>query len=542
MAVNRKPAYWIGLVLLLLSPLMGIAQEGKKIKLLHCDEGTLLNEDDKQYSLLTGNVRFLHDGALMFCDSAFFYNKTNSMEAFGQVHVKQGDTLNAYGDSLYYDGNTRKARLLGDIRFFDNDMQMTTPSLLYDRNTATASYLNGARIISKNSRNVLTSKEGYYNSGNKRLYFNDSVRLEHPDYTMYSDTLQYDTKTEIAYFFGPTTIVSDSNKIYTTNGWYDTRNDVSQFMGETEIVTQEQTLSGDTLYYDRNSGIGRAFGNVVMVDTTNDFILTGDYGEIYEQSEESLFTGNTLLMQVYEDDTLFLHADTLQAFKEDSTRLTNIIAYYHVKFYRSDLQGKCDSMSFSETDSLLTLHSEPVLWSDANQLTGTEIDLLTYDGKMERIFLNNEAFIISENDSAEYNQIKGKRMEGIFVDNVLHRINVFGNGQALYWIDEEKKSEEGDSTWKEKVGLNSTICSDMEITIGEQQVEGIRFLDKPEGTIYPTNQLPPQLTFDGFQWQLKHRPLKPSDVFVWEEEKAVEIPEETESETESETPSEDKED
>ena len=486
------------------------------INLIHADEGTAEKVDNVERQVLKGNVRFLHEGALVFCDSALLFQSTNSVVAYGRVHLKQGDTINAYADTLIYNGNTRIAELFGNIRFFDNDMQMTTTSLEYDRDREVASYHEHARIVSRESRNVLTSVEGYYESVSKRLFFHDSVVLQNPEYNMFSDTLQYDTRTEVAYFIGPTTIVSDSNTIYTENGWYDTRNDLSQFMDRAEIVTKEQVLTGDTLFYDRKTGIGRAFGNVQVTDTTNDFILNGDYAEHFEHREYTQVTGNTLLTQVYEGDSLFLHADTLEAMKDSSGEHGLILAYHKVKFFRSDMQGKCDSMVYTESDSLLTLYHDPVLWSDDNQLTGELVKIKTFEGKIDRIFLYNDAFIISEHDSTAYNQIKGKDMVGFFEDNKLHKIRVEGNGQAMYWVANDKKDSETGEIDRENIGLNEAVCSDMEIVIEDREIIGIYLLNQADGTVHPYHILPAITILDGFAWYRQFRPMTPRDIFIWE--------------------------
>ena len=286
------------------------AQKTKKIEILNANTF----EYDQSLGLdarrLIGDVAFKHEDAIMKCDSAYMYSESNSMDAFGNVHINQGDTINIYGDTLKYNGNSKKAELLGNVRLIDRDMTLTTDHLNYDLKNSTAHYFGGGKIISSANQNTLTSHQGYYYSKNKELFFKDSVVLINPEYEIYSDTLKYHTTTEISYFFGPTIIRGKDNLIYCENGWYDTQKDISQFKKNAYIITKEQKLQGDSLHYDRNKGIGKAFKNIQITDTVRKFIINGNYAIHYEKEDNSIITGNTMLTMILESDSLFLHADT----------------------------------------------------------------------------------------------------------------------------------------------------------------------------------------------------------------------------------------
>lgn len=517
----------LAVVSLLLQGTVAFAQEEEEykvpIKLIHAEQ--LLFEEDvnSQVQRLIGNVRFEHKGALLFCDSAWLYESSNNLDAYGRVHIKQGDTLDLYADTLYYDGNSQMAKLRGNIRMRDESISLTTNYLDYNLSTDIGQYYENGRIILKENQNVLTSKNGYYYADTKELFFKDSVVLRHPRYTMTTDTMVYDTKTEVTYFHGPTLIVSDSNTIYCENGWYDTKNERSQFEENAYIVTKEQKLFGDSLFYDRNSGYGEVFGNISMIDTVQSVVLNGDYAIYRESEEESLITGRAVMTQIYNSDSLFLHADTLQSLP-DSAGKRQILAYHKVKFFRTDLQGKCDSLVYSEADSTFKLFDAPVLWSEENQLTGLYVEIKSFEGKIDKLTLYDEAFIISEQDTTSYNQIKGKKMTGYFTDNGLRKILVEGNGQTMYYAVEEEKLDTLGNVSENKIGLNEAICSDILIFIdtANNNIQKISFLNTPTATLYPMNQLPQKnLLLEGFKWRIEHRPLKREDIFVWKEEAAT---------------------
>lgn len=498
------------------------SQDGDPINLRHADDLFWDQSLPGQPQRLIGNVRFTHQGAHLFCDSAYLYEKTNSIKAYGRVLVKQGDTLQLNGDTLIYDGNTSKASLRGNIRMVDKDMELTTNFMDFDRASNIASYQGGGKIISRTNRNVLTSKEGYFNTATEEVHFKDSVVMHHPKYDIYSDTLRYDTKGEIVYFLGPTQIVSEGTVINTTNGWYNTTDNTSQFLDHSKIVTGDRELEGDTLFYNQDTGDGTAIGNIMITDTINDVVLTGNYAEYNEQTQEMMITGDAVFTQVQDGDSLHMHSDTLVSMKDSTGQHQLIKAWYHVKFFKEDLQGKCDSLSWSEADSSMRLYRKPVLWSEENQLSGDHIIIKTWQGQIRRMNIDGNAFIISEHDSIRYNQIKGLNMEGKFNENELRSIFLEGNGQTIYWAEEEKKDSVGEKVMR-TIGMNDAVCSDILIKIKEKKIQTITFIKEPTAILYPLKQLPDKdLFLDGFEWFGRHRPMSKEEIFFWHEDVVVE--------------------
>lgn len=517
------------------------ARDGKKIQLVHAN--SLEKTKDIEAKRLLGNVEFEHNGVHMYCDSAYLFDD-NSLHAYSNVHIRQGDSLHLYGDFLKYNGNERKAEVQKNIRMTDRDMTLTTDFITYDLKESLATYTTGGKIVNKD--NTLTSQYGYYYSNSRMLAFKKNVVLTNPQYVMNCDTLLYNVESKVAYFEGPTTIKSSDNIIYCENGFYDTNRDVSQFNRNAYIVTREQRLKGDSLYYDRKKGYGKAMRNVSIRDSAQNIYITGNLAEHYEESENSIVTGNAVLMQQFDGDTLYLHADTLRsAYANDKGIVRSLparelapvkgknkkdkkeknapkavkpdlrvdtlgyphrvlFAYHKVKFFKEDMQGKCDSLVYSYLDSTMRLYKLPVIWSDQNQLTGEQMSIGISGGKIRSMEMRNTAFIASQEDSARFNQIKGKIIRGYFIDNDLHKIRVEGNGQTIYFPKDKNSI----------IGVNKAVCSDILIYMKDNKVEKITFINQPEATLYPPNELTGNdIILEDFKWRGTERPMQKKDIF-----------------------------
>jgi lipopolysaccharide export system protein LptA len=451
---------------------------------------------------LIGNVVFEHAGAKMYCDSAYFYSKRNSLDAFNNVYINQGDTVHLYGDHLFYDGNTKVAQIRKDVKLINRETTLTTQALDYNISEGVGYYTDHAVII--NQENNLTSRIGHYYTRSDLFDFQDSVVVVNPDYTIYSDRMKYNTKSRITYFFGPTEIIGDSSYIYCEKGWYNTATDVSQLNQNALVRNKKQTVKGDSLYYEKLTGFGRAINNVEIIDSQQHIILRGNRGIYYDQSDYARLTEHAQFIQVSDNDSLYLHADTLLS-EVDTSGTKYIKAFYGVRIYKSNLQGKCDSMSYSLADSVIRLYYEPVLWSDENQITAEYIEIQTEKRQAKTMYLERSSFITSEVDTSKFDQIKGKNMTCHFKNNELYRIDVNGNGQTVYY-----PSDEND----ELIGANKAECSDMIIFLKDGKVNTISFLKKPDAVLYPIETAPiNELLLKGFHWFEGLRPRDKYDIF-----------------------------
>ena len=381
------------------------AQQKQTIQLVHANTGEYDKRLGDGAQRLIGNVELANDSTALFSDSAYFYTD-NSFRAFGHVHMTRKDTMDLYGDSLHYDGATRVAQIYGNIRCLRKKMTLTTKHMLYDMAAHTVNYWDGGTIVDTN--NVLTSVIGIYNTKKKLCFFKDKVVLTNPKYVIHCDTMLYAPDTRTAFFMGPTRITSKNNFMYCERGYYNTAKNYCQFWQKPYIKNKKgDSLSGEEIFYDRGLDFGQIQNNVSLVDTTDNIILKGDYAQYDGNSQTLLTTCKALLLQVYNKDTLHLHGDTLfgknismtDTVKKGKPKL--MLAYHHVKFYKKDLQGKCDSLTYDEKDSIMRMFYNPILWSDVNQLTADTMRLHMKNKRMDVLDMRGHAFIASKDTLAE---------------------------------------------------------------------------------------------------------------------------------------------
>lgn len=487
---------------------------GKKIEIINSDRVSFDSRINADAQMLVGNVQLEHKGVIMYCDSALLFQGTNRLEAYGDVEINQGDTLHLYGDSLFYNGNIRQGKVIGNVMLEEKETELTTDVLLYNAVKSEAYYTTGGRIVSKKNQNVLTSTRGTYASKVKTFYFKDQVKLVNPDYTMNTDTMDYNSRTETAFFFGPTVIRSEENLLYAENGWYNTKTDRASFREKAFMISNEQKLEGDSLYYDRVKGTGEVFRNITITDTVNDFLIYGDYGIHFEKEKNSMITKQPRAIKLFEDDSLFMKADTIYAM-EDSLGVKTVLGYRNVSYFKTDLQGVCDTIVYAGADSSITMFGKPVIWNEENQISGHNIVIYS-DGKNPReLFIDKDSYITQLVDTIynQYNQVKGRELHGYFQDDELKKIFISGNGETIFYIQEEKP----DST-KELIGINKAECSDITILLDSGEIKTITFAVAPVATAMAVDKLgSADLLLKNFKWDGDRRPANKEQVMKKEE-------------------------
>ena len=494
------------LLLLLMIVASAFSQRTKKIRLVSAEKAT---NDELMYAgvlHIVGNAVFEHEGAYLYCDSALLNEKSNNLNCFGRVKIKSGDSLTITGDQLDYSGETRIAKITGKVvKLVDKQTTLLSDYINYDRNSGAAYYETGGIVINKENR--LTSMKGYYYTNLKEYFFNEKVVLKNKRYTMNSDSMIYFTDTRIAFFKGPTTIKGKDQDIYCESGWYNTTTDIGSLTKNAKIINDKRILTGDSLYFDRAIDVGKGYRNVTMLDTTNNVILKGNYGEFWNKKGFGFMTNRALAIMVEnKKDTMFLHADTLRATFDTAHNTRILFAYHKVKFFRDSLQGMCDSLVFITKDSTLCMYIKPVIWSGKNQLTADSIKLYTVNKEVSKLMMYSTAFIISRDSLENFNQVKGKLMTALFKDNKIKRINVDGSAESLYYLRQDDHF---------LIGVNKAISSDLIIYMDDlQKVKKITWIQKPVSVLYPEKELPElEKRLRDFKWIETGRPLKKEDVF-----------------------------
>jgi lipopolysaccharide export system protein LptA len=453
---------------------------------------------------LIGNVKLSHNNMVLFCDSAWSYTVSNSVDCFGNVHIISNDTLHLYAKTIKYKGDESMANARGEVVLKNPTMTLTTDSLDFDTKNEIGYYDKWGKIV--DSTNTLTSRVGTFFSQQNEMFFRDSVKLVNPEYVMTSDTMKYNTQTEVVHILGPTHIIGDSSYLYSENGWFDTKNNTSELLKNSTIRKGDTQLEGDYIFYNDNTGQGNARGNVIINDYKNSIIVAGNKASYNDFSQYAYVTDSALFIQYSNSDSLFLHADTL--YTQPDTTVENqkkVLTYRNVRFYKTDMQGICDSLVYFTKDSTIQLHIDPVLWAEKSQMTANYIELINNSEPPSIIDMKENSFIIQENDSMKFNQIKGKDMVGLIAESKLYRIDVSGNGQSIYYPADEKTF----------IGMNKAESSNIILYLADNKINRISFIKSPIGTLSPIvfDKIDPESRLEGFNWRGGERPLNKLDIF-----------------------------
>ncbi|MAD98699.1 MAG: hypothetical protein CMB99_15355 [Flavobacteriaceae bacterium] len=468
--------------------------------------------DEKKFpgaTILLGNVRMFHEGATLTCQQALYFKKLNFFKAIGRVVMVQGDTIRQTSDYADYDANTKQALSWGNVVLKDPSMTLTTDTLQFDRINQKLYYQSYGTI--RDETNTLNSKIGNYYLENKKFTATNKVTVVNPEHNLESNYLDYYTDTGLAYLYGPSTITNkqNRNKIYCERGFYNTKTDISHFVKNAKLYLKERTIEGDSLYYDKNRGFASATNNIEVIDTLQNFITRGNYAEVFEEKDSLFIVKKAVAISIIDKDSMFVHGDTLLVTGKSEERI--IRTYHNVKIFKSDLQGKCDSVHTNEATGLTRMFRNPVLWSEENQITGDTIHLISdvETEKLDSLKVLNNAFIISKDsmDENNYNQIKGRNMFGKFEKNKLRFLLVKGNAESVYYNRNEET--------KELETITKEISSNIEFILDDGEIETIKYLKKSDGKTYPPSMLPEDIKrLRGFIWRENEQPKSKEDIFI----------------------------
>ncbi|MDR1369113.1 MAG: hypothetical protein LBJ72_03145 [Dysgonamonadaceae bacterium] len=485
----------------------------KKIHIEHDDSMLFRKEMNPDVYVLLGNVHIRHDSTFVYCDSAYVSEKTNSFEAFSNVRIEQGDTLFIYGDYGHYDANIAMARLRDNVRMENKGVTLFTDSFNFDRNKNIAYFFDGGVIV--DSINELSSIYGQYSPDTKIANFQKNVKVNNPNFVLTSDTLDYSTLTKVATILGPSVIESDSGTIYSTRGWYNTETEESMLYDRSIVVSQDKykAITADSMSYNRFAGYGEAFSNAEITDTLNKIILTGHYAYFNDKTNYAYITDSARFVEYSQGDSLYTHADTFKM-RTIEEKFREIKAYYGVRFYRSDIQGVCDSMQFNTKDSLLYLYKEPILWNTFYQMNGDTIVLFFNDSTIRKVNVINYAFAVEKLDSTYYNQMKGRILTAYFGGGELERVDVDGNAETIYYPIDQGAF----------VGRNKTESSFFSISVRNRKPYKIVTWPASSGTILPLPDLSPDDKFlkDFIDFDYL-RPVDKDDIFLEKKRKTEDV-------------------
>lgn len=506
--MNRK-LFILSLTILLAQTLVAQQNDSiqrKKTK-VHIENYDLMTYSKSMGDMqrLIGNVKIRHDSAYFFCDSAYFFEKTNSFDAYQNVHIIVNDSVEIFSDLLNYDGNARFAEFFDNVMLRDDSTTLYTEYLTYDRNLHLAAYPDSATTVRGDK--TLTSHIGYYRDDLKEFSFFENVEVLSPKYQMFTDTLFYNTRIEKMWFEGPTTIINKENILEGTHGYYLVDEDFV-FLDQRPFMHNEtQQMRSDSIQYDRNIGLAKAFGQVDMIDSAYKVVMRGNYMEMWESRGFSFATDTAYAVSYDSGDSLYIHGDTLfMHFDKQKEEVEKLLARRNVRFYKSDMQGKCDTLTYLMADSTIRMRVNPILWAEGSQLSGTDIDIRLKDRSIDWVLQKGNAFIISEDTIEGFNQIKGTDITSRFSDGSIHHVSVEGGtAETLYWIRDDDGA---------LIGIDVSKSATMTIEMDDNSISVIKGYKDISETMYPESDLKEnERKLQGFQWHDAARPKDKDDIF-----------------------------
>lgn len=468
--------------------------------------------------IITGNVIFKKDDARLYCDSAYFNVVKDHIKAYGKIHLNQRDTLNMFCDSLFFDTKKELAKLYGNVRVRNNEYKLTTDSLDYDLKRDVGIYRNHGMITSIASNDSLSSQIGYFYPKLERFNFRNNVVYKNDDYTVTTDTLQFNGRSKLAYFYGPTNIIGDSLTMYCEKGWYDINKDLGVLENNARIHRVSTVIKADSLYYSANDSLYIAQNRVSVLDTANNVGFAGDYAYSNEKTNLTFITGHALAKRFDDRDTLYIHADTIKSYNDSIGDPSLMLAHHGVKLFRGDMQGICDSLSYDRHLGEMNLYYEPILWAREAQLSGDTITVYEENDEIKRAFIRKDGLVVTNVDSTNYyNQVTGTYMQAHFDSTEIRRVDIEANARTIYFLEQE---EENDTTIiVSRKGMNRIYASNITLRFGKGDIESATYRETPDGRLYPMDQInKEEERVQSFKWVIEKRPLSWQQMIMSEEE------------------------
>lgn len=484
------------------------AQAPKTIVIENADYSDVDQENVPDALLLTGNVKVNHDGVVLTCNRAYFFQKENYLKAFGNVQLVQGDTLFLNSKYAEYSGNLKKAFATGNAVLTSPDATLQTDTINFDRNVQEVFYNTKGTIVNKD--NTLVSKSGRYYVKEKKFQFLTEVTITNPKYVIKSNHLDYYSNSGHTYLLGPSTITSKANYIYTEKGFYDTKKNLAHFLRRSYIRYDDRLIEGDSLYYNRNIEFASATRNVKITDSINKGIVKGHYAELYKLKDSMFVTKRAVAINLVENDSVYIHGKKLMVTGKEGERILR--AFNNVRFYKTDMSGKCDSIHSDSKTALTKLIGNPILWNGENQITGDVMHLIgdNTTRKIDSLKVLNNTFVLSKDTlGTGYNQVKGINLFGKFRDGKLHDVDVIKNTEVVYYMRNDAN---------ELIGINKNVSSKINMILENNAIETITFFNNVDGDIYPEDELPVNARkLRGMNWRGDERIKSKDDIFTAED-------------------------
>ena len=504
---------------------MSFAQDQKRIEIKYSGFLEFKEEEAPGLKVMTRDdsqqIHVLHEGVNMYCDQALLYSNEDFIEAYGNVKMVQGDTINMTAKYVEYSGKTKLAFASGNVILTEPNSTLTTDTLYFDRVKQQAYYKTGGQVV-RDSSGTITSKIGRYYMDAKKYQFVNNVVLTHPDYKINTKHLDFYSESGYAYLYGPSTIVTDDSKTYCEKGFYDTENKQGYGIKKTKIEYDNRVFEGDSMYFDNTRSFASATNNITVTDTINKSIIKGHYAEVYKDKDSVFITKRALAISVQQNDSIYVHADTLMVTGKPDKRITR--AFRNTKMYKSDMSGKADSIHIDHQTGLTQLINlsrlspkdafatkrRPIIWNLGNQMTGDTIHIKSNpkSEKLDSLIVFYDAFLISKDTISEdsYNQISGKRLVGLFDEkNNLRQVDIIKNAESIFFARNDEQ---------ELFGIDKAKSGSISIFFADGDIEQYNRYNQIDAKTYPESEFPKNARkLRGFDWREDERPKSVEDLF-----------------------------
>lgn len=488
-------------------------QENNKIKIENSDFVDRNQDEIPGATIFTGNVNVVHKGVNIKCNKAYYFDEEDYIKAFGNVRINQGDSLQMNSRYAEYDGTKELAFATGDVFLRSPESTLTTDTIYFDKKNQMAFYNSYGTIVNK--ENTLKSKSGRYYLQSKKYQFNTKVVVTNPKAKIETNHLDYYENSGHAYVFGPSTITNQGNVIYTENGFYDTKNNTGKLQKNSKITYDNKIIEGDDLYYDQSRNFSRAINNVKITDTINNMVAKGHYAEMWRDSQTRkdsiILTKRAVVITKVENDSLYMHGKKILVTGPPEDR--TIRAFNNVRFFKTDMSGKCDSIHSNNKTALTQLIGKPVIWNGENQLTGDVMHLIgnNTNEQLDSLKVLNNAFLVQKDTISQngYNQIKGQNLFGKFKNNELSEVDIIKNTEVIYYMRNDDN---------ELIGIDKKVCSKINLGISDNQIDSVTAFNNVESNLYPEDEFPENARkLRGFIWRGDERIKSKDDIFPEEE-------------------------
>lgn len=513
--------------------------DDQRIYLDHADSLYYDEYRKRDTQIVRGHVKFRHQGAVLYCDSAYFKQQENTFQAFGHVRMLQGDTLEVRCDTAFYDGRADADMVHAQsnvVVIHRKTSELHTDNLILDRKFDVVYYDQGGNYADRTKGMTLSSDWGKYNLTTKEAEFFYDVTLKTKTHIISTDTLLYYSADERAHVIGGRTTypadggrpvwgksrihsIKDRYDVETTNCFFYMKTDRTELFDNSTIENETRTISGDSLFYDSSSKKSHGYGSVVYVDRRNKNQLTANIVEYDETVGKGLATNNPVYIDYSQQDTLYLHADTIrvETFYIDTDSMYRKVHCYHkVRMFRKDIQAVCDSMVVCSRDSSLTMYIDPITWNGPRQLLGDSIKVWMNDSTVREANVMANALSIEQMNDYEhpgkiyYNQVASRLMNAYFDEGKIRMSEAVGNVQTVYY-----PVDDSDSTL---IGMINLETDTMRMFLTPERKLQKIWTSKSDGVLYPMTQIPASKDFlPNFGWYDYIRPVDKDDIYYVEE-------------------------